>query len=123
VPVSRGVDGDDGLAQPHFGRRSQALAKAAYRVNDAAARDEQLVQRRAPRGAAAGGAAGATAAATAWATAGDTAWATAWATAWDAAWDAAGDAAGAAEWATAWDAERAWQQQRIDEVVAARGEA
>ena len=41
----------------------------------------------------------------------------------DAAWAAAGAAAGAA-WdaagAAAMDAERAWQQQRIDEVVAAR---
>ena len=36
-----------------------------------------------------------------------------------AAWDAAGDAASEA----AWDSERAWQQQRIDEVVAARGDA
>ena len=37
--------------------------------------------------------------------------------------DAAGDAAWAAAWDAARVAERAWQQQRIDEVVAARGEA
>ena len=29
----------------------------------------------------------------------------------------------AAAWGAAWDAEREWQQQRIDEVVAARGDA
>ena len=37
-----------------------------------------------------------------------------------AARDAAGGAARATAGAAAWDAERAWQQQRIDEVVAAR---
>ena len=69
---------------------------------------------------------------TARADAGDAAWAAAWAAAGDAAgaaaWDAtraaAGDAAGGAEWGDEWyaagGAERAWQQQRIDEVVAAR---
>jgi hypothetical protein len=42
----------------------------------------------------------------------------------EAAWAAARDTAGAAAMdAASWDAERAWQQQRIDEVVAARGEA
>lgn len=53
--------------------------------------------------------------------AGAAAWAAARAAAWAAAGAAARDAARDAAGAAAWDAERAWQQQRIDEVVAARG--
>ena len=53
--------------------------------------------------------------AAAWAAAGDAARAATWAAASDAAGAAASDAAGAAE--------RAWQQQRIDAVVAARVQA
>jgi hypothetical protein len=62
----------------------------------------------------------------------DAAWAAAGAGAGDAARDAAwsaagagaaaGDAAGGAAREAAWDAEQAWQQQRIDEVVAARAQ-
>ena len=58
------------------------------------------------------------------AAAGDAAGAAARAAAWAAAGDAAGAAAGDAAWDAAWDAarvaERAWQQQRIDELVAER---
>ena len=74
-------------------------------------------------------AAGAAARAAAWAAADASARAAARAAVWAAgaaaraAWAAADASARAAAWAAVWAAERAWQQQRIDEVVAARGEA
>ena len=71
-------------------------------------------------------AARAAAEAAAWAAAGDAtgdaARDAAWASASAAARAATRDAAWYAARATAWDAERAWQQQRIDEVVAARAQ-
>ena len=75
--------------------------------------------------AAAGDAARAAARAAAWdaagAAAGDAAEAAAGAAAWDAAWDAAWAAARAAAraaaWAAAWAAERAWQSERLGELL------
>ena len=79
---------------------------------------EQLAAARAAARAAAGAAARDAAWDAAWAAARDAAWDAAWAAAW--AVPAARAAAMAAAMAAAGDAEREWQQQRIDEVVAER---
>ena len=137
------------LIAADFAERVLPLFEAEYPDDDrprkaieaarAYARGEITKEQMAAAGAAAWDAAMAAAGAAAWDAAKNAAWAAAWdaagtaarAAAWAdaradaraAAWAVAGDAAkNAAAWdAAAWGDERAWQQQRIDEVVAARG--